>query len=296
MKKIDSNNNEVNRELQMKTACYDIIFSEIADRFRLRKFYTLSDVWKRYCYLLQERGLEAPTYDSCRKKLKLKILERFKDGISFVQQYNLNQSQLIIPSDVNLILDAVSILKQNKDDEKENVFADVVSTANDSTDRERELMLFMYHTAAKIRSDILALREDINILDISEKNAKKIIPNSLYRLISLMCGRDMDENDLELANETKCLSVCQDIVHVVSNGSVTTPKHVGLAVTIHQATRSKELINLMHSAGHCVSYDYLRRIDTAIAMKANASFLQNGFIPVPQDVIPGFFFSLQLII
>ena len=37
----------------------------------------------------------------------------------------------------------------------------------------------------------------------------------------------------------RMLSISQDIIFAVTNGRKLTPKHVGLGLTVHQATRSK---------------------------------------------------------
>jgi hypothetical protein len=44
-----------------------------------------------------------------------------------------------------------------------------------------------------------------------------------------------------------------------------TPKHIGLGSTLHQATRSKQMVDLFHSAGHIISYRDILHIDTALA-------------------------------
>ena len=51
------------------------------------------------------------------------------------------------------------------------------------------------------------------------------------------------------------LSVAQDMVNIVGGGRTWTPKHLGLSATVHQATRSKELVNLLHQAGHGINYN-----------------------------------------
>jgi len=44
-----------------------------------------------------------------------------------------------------------------------------------------------------------------------------------------------------------------------------TPKHIGLGSTLHQATRSKKLVNLFHKAGHIMSYHDILKLDTSLA-------------------------------
>ena len=63
----------------------------------------------------------------------------------------------------------------------------------------------------------------------------------------------------------------------VSEGKILTPKHMGLGLSIHQATRSKELVNLLNAAGHCASYDMIRIMDTSIAKR-------NKYVPIPTNL------------
>lgn len=63
----------------------------------------------------------------------------------------------------------------------------------------------------------------------------------------------------------RILSIAQDIVYVSSKGKKLTPKHVGLALAVHQKTRSKKLVSLFNKAGHCVPYKEVLRIDRALA-------------------------------
>ena len=44
------------------------------------------------------------------------------------------------------------------------------------------------------------------------------------------------------------LSIAPVIVHAVPKGKVLTTNHVGLGMTIHQATRSNDRVNLFHKA------------------------------------------------
>ena len=65
--------------------------------------------------------------------------------------------------------------------------------------------------------------------------------------------------------ETRVLSIAQDLVYSVNGGRMWTPKHIGLGSNLHQATRSKKLVQMFHNAGHIISYRDIRRVDTALA-------------------------------
>ena len=84
------------------------------------------------------------------------------------------------------------------------------------------------------------------------------------------------------------LSIAQDLVYSINGGKKLTPKHVGLGSTVHQATRSKQLAQLFHSAGHVVSYDEILRLDTALAESTLQSMDTNGAV-LPQNLVKGRF-------
>ncbi len=77
---------------------------------------------------------------------------------------------------------------------------------------------------------------------IDKQSPESVVPESLFMLISFLCAGDQ-EDDVNM--KTRILSICQDIVFLVSRGCKLTPKHIGLGLTVHQATRSKELAKIL---------------------------------------------------
>ena len=65
--------------------------------------------------------------------------------------------------------------------------------------------------------------------------------------------------------QSKVLSICQNLVFNVTGERKPTSKHVGLGLTLHQATRSKSLVELFHNAGHIACYNDILHVDTALA-------------------------------
>ena len=79
-------------------------------------------------------------------------------------------------------------------------------------------------------------------------------------------GKDPAEYEDDDLSVHRCvLSIAQIMMFGGSEGKILTPKHMGLGLSIHQATRSKELVNLLNAAGHCASCDMIHRMDTSIA-------------------------------
>ena len=58
-----------------------------------------------------------------------------------------------------------------------------------------------------------------------------------------------------------------------------TPKHIGLGLTLHQATRSEKLVEMFHAARHTIGMDTIRRIDTTIASDILDRYEKNVYMP-----------------
>lgn len=93
------------------------------------------------------------------------------------------------------------------------------------------------------------------------------------------------EDDSEETFHTKLLSIAQDIVFLASGGKKPTPKHIGIGITVHQATRSKNLVKLLHAAGHSISHESVLRTDTTIANEALKRYFENGEVYIPLNFV-----------
>ena len=153
------------------------------------------------------------------------------------------------------------------------------------------------NTAMSIRNDIKSTDGMKNCLAVNDEEVLKIEPNSLYLFLRLLVtGENISkDNDQDSAKDLdkKVLCVAQDLVYKDSKCRKLTPKHVGLRLTLHQGTRSKDQINLVHAAGHCISYDQVRRIDTSVAKLELQSFVDNDNVSVPLNIEPTKFFQFS---
>ena len=89
--------------------------------------------------------------------------------------------------------------------------------------------------------------------------------------------------------ETRVLSIAQDLVFTVNGEKKWTPKHIGLGASLHQATRSKKLVELFHSAGHTISYKDILRVDTALATHTLSSMDGETGAVIPPNLAEGRF-------
>ena len=72
---------------------------------------------------------------------------------------------------------------------------------------------------------------------------------------------------------------------LASGGRKPALKHIGIGVAVHQATRSKDLVQLLHAAGHSISYESVLRADTAIANEVIKKYFENGEVFVPSNFV-----------
>ena len=185
----------------------------------------------------------------------------------------------------------------------EKVFETTVQTEDDLLEtlnipsyhpEQEDEFLSLIYVALKIRGDMVT-KAGHKGLSVSEYDAIGCIPESLYMFLYLLYGgqRLIESDNLEVESEEKTrhmvMNVAQDLIYGVSKGKKWTPKHIGLTSTLHQATRSKDLVNLFHQAGHCLSYKQLLKIDTAQAKNTLESMDPTSGAVVPENFVPNTF-------
>ena len=151
---------------------------------------------------------------------------------------------------------------------------------------ETDSYLSVFHTALEIRNDIKSTRVFRNCNGINKENAAKVVPDSLYLFLRMLFTgeNELGETSANASIHNRVLSISQYIIFAVTNGRKLTPKHVGLGLTVHQATRSKSLVDLLYSAGHSISYDMVRRVDTTLANRSLEVLKSNDNIQIPTRI------------
>ena len=198
----------------------------------------------------------------------------------------------LYPSDKSEYFIARSVSDWNTDNssESEEIPQQDVTQPIDNQD---SVMLEMIHTALKIRMDCEECPgHNAAHRGIDQEHIEKVIPDSLYMFLSVLLGgisrfgeKTYDAEKSEEDLNTRVCNIAQDIVYAVSKHRKLTPKHVGIGLTVHQATRSEYLVNLLHSVGHSVGIDTVRRIDTTIATGILDKFQETG-VYIPDGIIP----------
>ena len=241
----------------------------------------LDDVWERYEELTEQSSTTIQkSYQSRRSTFKEKLQSHVGDVFDVFQPLDRSVSArktMLIPRKYQHIV----ILQMKDNDENDDTLPQYVP--------QDHIFLSLVHVALKIRGDMMETPGHKGF-SVSEDGAIPCIPDSLYMFLRLISGgEEALEDDSPKSNEdlvrSKVLSLAQYLVYCVSGGRKWTPKHIGLATTLHQATRSKDLVQLFHKAGHCLSYDQLLRVDISLAESTLKSLDQSTGAIVPPNLV-----------
>lgn len=248
----------------------------------------LTEVWDRYCVLACDAGSCIPQQFYTRMtSFKNKLQDEIGNIYQFVQTQNSStctKQTLLVP--VKYGSTTVSDMLEKRLDDDDDDYLTMPSYAPHD-----DIFLSLVHVALKLRNDLLH-QEGHTGMSVSEEDAVKCIPESVYMFLQLLYGGDQRLDDDEYNNgvpEMNILSMGQDMVYGLSKGSKLTPKHIGLGCSLHQATRSKKLVELFHRAGHTISYHQILQIDTALAESTLESMDKQSGAVIPANISAGKF-------
>ena len=267
----------------------DELCAKLIKGLELGNIYDMGEVWQKYKQICSFNGVEPPnSYVSRRKTFNDSVRQYIGQKASFVRPLDMKASLLMYPSERSqyIIADNLTKMTQKEEISEEDVLD------KDLPNHGNNILQELIHSALQVKND---LEENPGYSggwrEINQKSIKEVIPNSLYLFLSVLCGGvsvlEADETAEEDVEMTRRLcSIAQDIVFTVSRSRKLTPKHVGLGLTLHQATRSEQLVNIFHAAGHTISMDTIRRIDTSIATDILNRYELDGFVYIPEGIIP----------
>ena len=257
------------------------------------KAYEMSFLVERYRMMLTLKGMESSkSYRS--EKLKKRLKNHYLDSIIFHKQPDPSKPELIYSSSISVqsIINAAANFPRC-DDHMESSKAE--------QDTEIEKLRVLYNAAKILKSDIKTCKgisiQPLSVADISVDSGRRLLPDSLYSFLCWIISEhhDVDPNKgitIPVCNnpddERRVLMLGQDMVHTAMPSRVKTPKHIGLAVTAHHLTGSKQIVTLLNKMGHCSSYDDVEVINTGLAREIKAKAEEVGVV-IPSNISPGVF-------
>ena len=259
--------------------CFEKVMTLLRERLSQGHILSLKAVWTYFSHQLAEKYQLSPG-DYRSNRFKERIQAFLGEDIAFVLPLNPSEPHLIVYANLGEVaLRSLLTIPINESDDD-----DLNGDATEDVDLDAELLSWLYRVAVKVHHDIKISPNHDCIGKISKASAEEIVPESLFMLISLLCS-GYQEGFQESHDDVKTciLSICQDIIFLSSRGYTFTPKHVGIGLTVHQATRSKQLVQLLHAAGHSANYETVLRMDNTIANDVLQRYSESGNVFVPRN-------------
>ena len=274
------------------SAAFALLVDEITPALSEGKIYDMSYLLDRYKQVLVVKGVSCSTYRS--EKLKRRMRNHFLDQIVIEKQNDPSMPELIYSSHLSVADIVKTSVSHQSTSQVENA-----GDEDTKQDMEQDKAIILYRTAQIIKNDIKQCKglsiKPLSEDDVSTERGRCLIPQSLYSFLSEVISRqekkspttESDGSTFASEKERRTVMLGQDIIHAATNSQVKTPKlHIGLAVTVHHLTGSKEVVTLSNRMGHCSSYDDVEIENTAWAREMEARSQQTGVV-IPSNIIPG---------
>lgn len=264
---------------EFSPVCFDIVVKELEKGLHDGSIYSVKSVWDRYSTLVKEEtDVICVSPDSnALKKFRENLASRLGNTIEFVSNTNKNESLLIVPSVTKATV--IQTLKTNVADQCTRDVEDGLHNFYLKGESD-DILRLIYKTSSIIKSDLKNCKGHTTYTGIDKDHVEEIIPQSLFLLLSLIIGENEDSQ-----NYNRILSIAQDIIYVQSKGRILTPKHIGLGVALHHMTRSKQIVQLVNQAGHCISYEGIQKVDTSIAKYELSKYKENNNTITPSNLV-----------
>ena len=271
--------NEQCSETDDANRCFEEVMTLLRERLSQGHILSLKAVWTYFSHQLEEKYQLSPgDYRSNRFKERIQAFRG--EDIAFVPPLNPSEPHLIVYANLGeAALRSLLTIPINESDDD-----DLNGDATEDVDLDAELLSWLYRVAVKVHHDIKVSPNHDCIGKISKASAEEIVPESLIMLIPQLCtGYQEEFQESQDDMKTRILSICQDIIFLSSREHKLTTKHIGIGLTVHQATRSKQLVQLLHAAGHSVNYDTALRMDNTIANDILERYRESGNKFVPRN-------------
>lgn len=257
-------------EKSYKKFCSEIIEKKIIEE---KKIMHMATIFERFLNIVkEEENIDASSFRSFR--LKERLQRNYPQLVFFIPRMR-NKSEMVYVENLSSedILDEHMTIKEQISGESMGMEDDYVLPESSHTHLNELQILF--NGAMIIRNKLsdhpgLKLPWPPLASDISNENARNVVPIELLNFLVWICGisedAQLDQHILEESEQfIKAMSIAQDIVSLASNGRKHTPKGISLAIALRQLTGSSSALKLVNNLGHCVSHTFALRHETALA-------------------------------
>lgn len=242
------------------------------------KILTMSDQQSTFEEVLRANDVSNATCS--RKALKLLLLSEISD-IEFHKPKRLNEAERVT-------------IKETREE--------AIQLSEDIKAQCNKEMKALFDAAAALRKAINRSKR-WEFTGTLEAPKGDIVPKELYRFcVWLIQGPKTDRLNKEKTEDVKkrAMSLCQTAISMcltkrqTSNNKSQTlrltremPQQLAVGLAVHQLTRSKELVNMLHGFGMAVEYNRLMRVEAQIEATVLKRMEENGGVYLPPDIVKG---------
>ena len=164
--------------------------------------------------------------------------------------------------ELKILFDAAAILRKGINRSKRWEFSGTLTEVGDEVISE-ELFLFARW--------LIQGTKQVRLNKEKRDDAKKRSLSLCHSAMS-MCLTDRQCNN----KKSKTLSLSREM-----------PQQLVVGLAVHQATRSKDLVNMLHGFGMAVEYNRVMRVEAQIEATVLERMEENGGVYIPPDIVKG---------
>ena len=130
----------------------------------------------------------------------------------------------------------------------------------------------------RVKQECMPLPAALNLQHIKEGQAEP--PSILLTfLLGLYCG---DKDKPTKKEKRNVYSTAYDIMYVVSNGNIKTPKHLQMGIGLKSLTGSKKVVTIANKLGHSIAYSQSCEYENekGIEIQSRNSFTPDGLLRI----------------
>ena len=242
------------------------------------EIHTMSELQNTFEELLRANDVKKATCS--RKALKLLLLSEIPD-IEFHKPRRMNESERVT-------------IKETRDE--------AIQLSENAKAKCNEEMKVLFDAAATLRKAIHKSKR-WEFAGTLEDVSDDVVPEELYWFsMWLIQGPKTDRLRKVKTEDVKkrAVSLCQTAISLclterqISNKKSETlrlsremPQQLAVGLAVHQLTRSKELVNMLHGFGMSVEYNRVMRVEAQIEATVLERMEQNGGVYLPPNIVKG---------
>ena len=256
---------------KIESDAFQMLFDSIrSDLFTSPRIVPMMDLIAQLVDFMKDQGVEE-VWLGTKKHIRRKLEAEFGESLSI---FHNNGKLLVVPDslDIKNLSSQLMSIKKEFDSLRENT--------SGLTQSVRKVAKLIRNELKTTHTEDLSWPPNPVELD---KDYLPLSPFATLFLTTLISG-DPDKPATSRIQRL-VLSIFQDLMFAVSEGTCLTAKHVFLPWTVKTLTGNVELIKMFNRFGHGISYSKLEEIETALCLQKIENVNEMG-VALPLNVYP----------